>query len=237
MRMSYASGPSVVTSGSNPEAGAWPASPMRKRTCWIRTSWARMVIPPRMSVMPGDGAVWPAMVTKGSLMMSRARLRSMMPPTSNTMMRGPGVCRASSSDPGPKSARLVTLMIAPPRPPGVSAPKVGLTPGMGICVAPPVPGLPADPPLPVSGAALPDCPPEPGVAGVLDPVHASGIQRAQRVPRVPRGRRAREQARRIGDGVCTCMGCAGGLARLNSRRPCGCSTAPWPGRAGQIRRS
>ena len=37
------------------------------------TSWVAMSMPPRMKVMPGDGAVWPAMVRKGSAILSVLR--------------------------------------------------------------------------------------------------------------------------------------------------------------------
>src|SRR3546814_13862027 len=46
---------------------------------------------------------------------------SITPPTSNTMMRAPGVSIAAFSDPGPSGASVVTRRILPPRPPGVCA--------------------------------------------------------------------------------------------------------------------
>ena len=52
--------------------------------------------------MPGDGAVWPAIVRNGSLISMSSRPRSITPATSNTTMRGPWVSIASRSEPGPR---------------------------------------------------------------------------------------------------------------------------------------
>ncbi len=71
--------------------------------------------------MPGDGAVWPAMVRNGSLRRSVVLSRSMTPPTSNTTIRGPDVSSASRREPGPEDSRFVTGTMRPPRPPGVAA--------------------------------------------------------------------------------------------------------------------
>src|SRR6478735_7654457 len=54
-------------------------------------------------------------------MSSVVRPRSITPPTSNTTVRGPFASTAVLNEPGPAALRLVTRMIAPPRPPGVSA--------------------------------------------------------------------------------------------------------------------
>ena len=76
--------------------------PRGARGCAGRSRRAStMSMPPRMSVMPGDGAVWPAMVRYGSVILTVCPPRSMTPPTSNTMMRGPGVSTAAPNDPGP----------------------------------------------------------------------------------------------------------------------------------------
>src|SRR5690349_10176126 len=85
------------------------------------TSWVATSMPPRLSVMPGDGAVCPATVIFGSRNTISFLLRSMMPPTSNTTMRGPLALTASAKEPGPDPASVVTRMIFPPRPPGVCA--------------------------------------------------------------------------------------------------------------------
>ena len=45
----------------------------------------------------------------------------MTPPTSKTTMRGPAGLTASTKEPGPAGASVVTRMISPPRPPGVVA--------------------------------------------------------------------------------------------------------------------
>ena len=76
---------------------------------------------PAISVMPGDGAVWPAMVRNGSVILISCRSRSMTPPTSNTTMRGPASRAPRAASPGPLGASVVTRMILPPRPPGVCA--------------------------------------------------------------------------------------------------------------------
>ena len=81
----------------------------------------RVWIPPRINVIPGLGAVWPATVKKGSSIEMDRFARSITPPTSNTTIRGPEVVTASRKDPGPLASNVVTRMICPPRPPGVSA--------------------------------------------------------------------------------------------------------------------
>ena len=49
-------------SASHPENGAWPSRPVSTRR-WLRiTSWPLRSIPPRMIVIPGEGAVCPATV-------------------------------------------------------------------------------------------------------------------------------------------------------------------------------
>ena len=78
-------------------------------------------MPPSISVMPGEGAVCPAIVTFGSVIRSVWRSRSMTPPTSNTMMRGSAAASAARNEPSPSLASVVTLMMRPPRPPGVVA--------------------------------------------------------------------------------------------------------------------
>ena len=55
-----------IASKSRPLYFGTPASPGRTRMCCTITSCVTMSMPPRMNVMPGDGAVWPAMVRKGS---------------------------------------------------------------------------------------------------------------------------------------------------------------------------
>ena len=45
--------------------------------------------------MPGEGAVWPATVRYGFLIDSALRLRSIIPPTSKTTIRGPSASRAA----------------------------------------------------------------------------------------------------------------------------------------------
>ena len=110
-----------MASASQPLRGAWPETPVRTRMWRRTTSWVRMSMPPRIRVMPGDGAVWPAMVRKGSVMSSVVSPMSITPATSNTTIRGPRVSIAARKEPGPAGLRLVTRTIAPPRPPAVCA--------------------------------------------------------------------------------------------------------------------
>src|SRR5690554_46606 len=72
------------------------------------------------SVMPGEGAVCPAMVMRGCLISTSPR---MTPATSNTTMRGPSAAAAAARLPGPSESRLVTLITRPPQPPRDVAPK------------------------------------------------------------------------------------------------------------------
>jgi hypothetical protein len=85
-----------------------------------------------MIVIPGLGAVCPAMVRKGSVIESIVLLSLMTPPTSNTTMRGPLVSNASRREPAPDASKFVTRMIWPPKPPLVGGPKATL-PGMVVC--------------------------------------------------------------------------------------------------------
>ena len=71
--------------------------------------------------MPSPGADWPAIVMKGCSI-SRSRSSRMVPATRKTMVRGPAAAIAARSVPGPLSARLVTAITWPPRPPGVNMP-------------------------------------------------------------------------------------------------------------------
>ena len=109
-------------SASHPLRFGSPASPIITRKWLILTSWVFTSIPPRRMVMPGDGAVWPAMVTNGSSMTRPDFSRSIAPPTSNTMMRGPFMASAAARLPGPSFASVVTLRILPPLPPSVGSP-------------------------------------------------------------------------------------------------------------------
>ena len=55
--------------------------------------------------------------------MSTSLWRVIVPETRNTMMRRPEASAARRKLPGPRSARVVTIMTRPPRPPGVSVPQ------------------------------------------------------------------------------------------------------------------
>ncbi len=63
---SYAPATVESASVSQPLIFGLPASPVRTRMCWMMTSCVATSKPPRMKVMPGEGAVCPAMVRKGS---------------------------------------------------------------------------------------------------------------------------------------------------------------------------
>src|SRR6185503_9323544 len=118
--------PPWVENASSPQlppstAFGWPASPVRTRRCCSTTSCVSTSMPPSISVIPGEGAVCPAIVTFGSVMRSVWRSRSMTPPTSKTMMRGSPRASAARNEPSPSLASEVTLTMRPPRPPGVVA--------------------------------------------------------------------------------------------------------------------
>ena len=85
----------------------------------MMTSLARTTTPPRSRVTPGEGAVWPAMVIRGSTISRLSPWRSMAPATSKTTILGPLRATAWRRDPGPRDLRLVTCTMSPPRPPDV----------------------------------------------------------------------------------------------------------------------
>ena len=66
-------------------------------------------------MMPGDGAVWPAIVSL-PLRIIRSEVRRMVPDTSNTQTRGPVPSTQALSEPAPLALRFVTLYTVPPRP-------------------------------------------------------------------------------------------------------------------------
>ena len=111
-----------------------PNSPGRKRRCWITTSCVRTSVSAFTTVMPGLGAVWPAMVRKGWRISSGRPFMSITPPTSKTTVRGPGVSMAAFKEPGPSAARVVTRRIWPPLPPVVAVqPGVSMPPLLKRC--------------------------------------------------------------------------------------------------------
>ena len=71
-------------------------------------------------LMPGDGAVCPAIVTSGFLIIKGLRSRSITPPTSKTIIRGPSSSNAALKVPGPSFSNEVTRIIFPPFPPSVT---------------------------------------------------------------------------------------------------------------------
>ena len=108
-------------STSQPWRFGRPSLPTATRKWRMMTSCVFTLIPPRRMVMPGEGAVWPAMVTCGWVMVSEDLSRSIAPPTSNTMIRGPSRSSASARLPGPSLASVVTRTICPPAPPSVGS--------------------------------------------------------------------------------------------------------------------
>ena len=128
--------PAVVDrpSWSPPPRLGLPNSPGRKRRCCTITSWVRITVSALITVMPGEGAVWPAMVRKGWRISSLPPPMSMTPPTSTTTTRGPGVSIAAFKDPGPSAAKVVTRRICPPLPPRVLVqPGVSIPPALKRC--------------------------------------------------------------------------------------------------------
>ena len=51
-----------MASASHPLSSGWSSTPVRTRIWRMMTSWVAMSMPDRIRVMPGEGAVWPAMV-------------------------------------------------------------------------------------------------------------------------------------------------------------------------------
>lgn len=59
-------------------------------------------------MMPGDGAVWPAIVMFGFLIV-RSFVSLIVPETSKTQTRGPLAFTHARNDPSPESFKFVTL--------------------------------------------------------------------------------------------------------------------------------
>ena len=111
----------LIASKSLPLRLGAPRSPGRMCKCRTTTSCVAISMPPRINVIPGAGAVCPAIVKNGSVIISVCSCRSITPPTSNTTMRGPVSANAADNEPAPFNASVVTRKIFPPRPPGVCA--------------------------------------------------------------------------------------------------------------------
>ena len=88
-----ASLPSILSESRLSGSGPTGSSPTRTRMCWISTSEAWMRSAPPRIMMPGDGAVWPAMVSL-LLRIIRSAVRRMVPDTSNTQTRARGAIDA-----------------------------------------------------------------------------------------------------------------------------------------------
>lgn len=67
-------------------------------------------IPPLIKVIPGDGAVSPAIVRFGCRMRMMRLFKSMTPATLKTTTRGPVALIAALSEPGPEAPRCVTVI-------------------------------------------------------------------------------------------------------------------------------
>ena len=72
-------------------------------------------------MMPGDGAVWPAIV-RLALRMVTSSVSLIAPEISKMQVRGPVASMQAFNDPAPSALRLVTRYTAPPRPAGVLMP-------------------------------------------------------------------------------------------------------------------
>lgn len=84
------------------------SSPGRTAICCIKTLWVDILIPAFVRVMPGSGAVCPAMVMNGEdSVISRDSL--ITPPTEKTQVRGPRASAHARRLPLPRSERFVTL--------------------------------------------------------------------------------------------------------------------------------
>jgi hypothetical protein len=113
--------PSSLSESRFAGSGPFVSSPARTRRCWIRMceAWMRIAAPRIM--MPGDGAVCPAIVRR-SLRIMRSAVRRMVPDTSNTQTRGPVASMQALREPAPLAFTLVTRWTVPPRPAVVSMP-------------------------------------------------------------------------------------------------------------------
>ena len=92
-------------------------APGRMRMCRMMTSFVLTPRPPLMRVMPGLGAVSPAMVTWEFEIFSERPPRSITPATANSITRGPLAAMASANEPAPLDASVVTRMTLPSAPP------------------------------------------------------------------------------------------------------------------------
>src|SRR6187402_352543 len=79
--------PSILSASRLSGSGPLGSSPGRTRMCWMSTSDAWILSPAPRIMMPGEGAVWPAIVMK-LLRKVRSDVRRMTPDTSNTQVRG-----------------------------------------------------------------------------------------------------------------------------------------------------
>ena len=64
LRTGFAVVPSILSESRLSGSGPLTSSPARTRRCWMSTSDAWILMPAPRIMMPGDGAVWPAMVMK-----------------------------------------------------------------------------------------------------------------------------------------------------------------------------
>src|SRR6185295_9773348 len=109
-------------------------SPRRALMWRMTTSSASITNVWSASAMPPPGALWPAMVTRGSRT-TRSEASRIVPATSKRMVRGPRASTAARRLPGPLSARLVTGSTAPPRPPAAKRPAPSAPGKARICAA------------------------------------------------------------------------------------------------------
>src|SRR5260370_40283143 len=70
-----------------------------------------------MIVIPGSGAVCPAIVRCGFVTINDWPPKSITPPTSKTTSRGRSSSRALRNEPGPSASRVVTRRTTPSTPP------------------------------------------------------------------------------------------------------------------------
>ena len=108
LRAGFDSVPPISSESRLSGSGPFGSSPVRTRMCWMSTSDVVIRMPAPRIMMPGEGAVWPAM-RSCELRMMRSEVNLITPDTSNTQVRGPLASMQALSEPEPLAFTLVTL--------------------------------------------------------------------------------------------------------------------------------
>ena len=92
--------PSILSASRLAGSGPVGSSPMRKRRCWMSTSEVWILNAAPRIMMPGDGAVWPAMVSL-PLRMVTSLVSVITPEISKMQVRGPVASMQAFNEPAP----------------------------------------------------------------------------------------------------------------------------------------